>query len=242
MINLVRKYQQPALIIVTVVTLGGFLVLWNNQQVGRGLFTGGADKFGSVYGETITKADLDRVEKKYRLAAELQMGELMQPLAGNAQNASEAYQNFVLNSFVFEHEADALQIFPTQEEVQQEEAKIQGFQTDGQFDPEKLRLAQAQLLPPLGFSEDVIDELAREQVRVKKVIALLGSAIQLTPSELANRYTEENEKMDLSVIRLNASERRKKRGRLRCRCQESLRCPSRRLPQRRAAQGQRGEL
>ncbi len=115
-------------------------------------------------------------------------------------------ENFVWNSYVFQHEADALGVFATDTEVQNELAGVPGFQTDGRFDPTKLDDFDHNVLPTMGFGDTEIDDLVRDQVRVKKVIALIGAAVEVTPAELHSRFAEENEKMDLGVVRLSTSD------------------------------------
>jgi peptidyl-prolyl cis-trans isomerase D len=203
--NLLHKYQQPILIAITLMVIATFILFWNGSMASRGVL-GGGDKWGSIYGQTISQTDIQRDVRKFQIAAGLGLSELLQSLAGNAENQQQAIENFVLNSYVFDHEADALQVFPTDSEVQEELARVPGFQTDGQFDPAKLTDFVQSRLPSLGFTDSVIDELVRDQVRVRKVTSLIGSTVALSPAELQNRFMEENEKMDLSVVRLSTSD------------------------------------
>jgi peptidyl-prolyl cis-trans isomerase D len=203
--NLLHKYQQPILIVVTLVIIAGFILFWNGSMMTRGVL-GGGDQVASIYGQPVSQADVQRDVRKFQIAATLGLSELVQSLAGNAENQQQAVENFVWNSYVFDHEADALQVFPTDSEVQEELARVPGFQTNGEFDPVKLTDFVQSRLPSLGFSDSVIDELVRDQVRVRKVAALIGSTVALSPAELRNRYIEQNERMDLSVIRLSTSD------------------------------------
>lgn len=205
MTSLLRKYQQPALIAVTVLILVTFIWFWNGNQGGRGALSG-ANKVASIYNQSVSDADVKADVRKFQIAEALGLQELVQAMAGTAQNQQEALENFVWNSYVFQHEADVLQVFPTDAEVQTEMATVPGFQTDGQFDPAKLTDFVQNKLPALGFSDSIIDELVRDQVRVRKVQELIGSTVAVTPSEMKSRYIEENEKMDLSVVRLDTSD------------------------------------
>jgi hypothetical protein len=204
MTNLIRKYQQPMLIGITIVLIASFIWYWNGPAGHGGI--GGEPRRASIYGQSITDSDLKRDINKFRIAADLGLNTFVEGLAGNAQNRQQAVENFIWNSYIFQHEADALQVFPTDTEVQDELARVPGFQTDGRFDPVKLTEYVQNVLPSLGFSDSIIDELVRDQVRVKKVTALIGATVDITPAELKNRYAEENEKMDLSVIRLSTSD------------------------------------
>ena len=203
--NLFHKYQQPIWMILTIGVIASFILFWNGNMMSHGVL-GGPEKVATIYGQTISNADFLRGVRKFQIAAALGLAPLVQPLAGSAQNQSEAIQQFVFNSYVFEHEADALQVFPTDAEVQDEYARVPGFQTDGRFDPAKLTDFVQNKLPAMGFTDSVIDELVREEVRVRKVTELIGSTVDISAAELQNRYMAGNELMALSVIRLNTSD------------------------------------
>ena len=143
---------------------------------------------------------------KFQLAAGLGLNDLVGSLVGNPKSQQEAVENFLWNSYVFNHEADALGINPNNDELAAELAKVPAFQTSGKFDQAKLAMVIHDRLPSLGFSEAVIDELVRDQVRVQKVKDLVGSTVELSKAELDNRYKEENQKMEISVARLNTSD------------------------------------
>ena len=204
MVNLIRKYQQPALIGITILVIVTFIWFWNGPTGHGGI--GGSSQVASIYGQRIMDVDVKRAVGKFQIAMALGMSDLVQGLAGNAEDQQHALENFVFNSYVFDHEADALQIFPTDAEVQDELARIPGFQTDGRFDPNKLTDFVQNVLPSRGFNDAVIDDLLREQVRVRKVKALIGATVDISPAELANRYKEENERMNISMARLDTSE------------------------------------
>jgi hypothetical protein len=203
--KLLHKYQQPIWIALTLVIIVSFLVLWNNPIVTHGGL-GGSPKVASIYGRTMTMDDLQRDARKFGVARALGMADLIAPLAGGAQTDQEAAQNFIFNSQVFDHEADELQVDATDAEVQQALAEVPGFQTDGKFDGAKLTGFVTNTLPSTGFNDSVIDDLVRQQVRIKKMIALIGATTQVSPAELRNRYAEEHEDMTVQIVRLNKSD------------------------------------
>jgi peptidyl-prolyl cis-trans isomerase D len=186
-------------------TIATFILFWNGSMAFRSAGPGG-EKVAAIYGEALNQSDIDRDVNKFRIASALGLSDLVQALEGNAESQQEALENYVWNSYVFAHEADALQIFPTDAEVQDELAQVPGFQTDGKLDPLKLTNFVANTLPTLGFTDSIIDELVREQVRVRKVMDLIGATADLSPAELENRFMEANERMDVSVIRLNTGD------------------------------------
>jgi peptidyl-prolyl cis-trans isomerase D len=205
--NIFHKYQKPIWIVLTLVVIISFVILFQGgSMISHGVLGGGSEKVGTIYGQTITDTDFIRDAHKFQIARALQMDALIGPLAGTAQNINEALQNYVLNSYVFDHEAAALQVFPTDAEVQDELMEVPGFQTNGRFDPDKLKSFVGNDLPALGFTDAVIDELVRKEVQVKKVTELIGVTVDLTPAELQNRFMAENQRMKIDVIRLNTSD------------------------------------
>jgi peptidyl-prolyl cis-trans isomerase D len=207
MSSLLHRYQQPILIGITLIIIATFVLYWNGPMGGRmGTGGGGAVKFGSIYGRTLTNTDVERDIHKWQVAYALGLSDLVGALGGSSET-QEAQIDFVVNMHVLDHEAEALQIKPTDQEVQDEEMKVPAFQTDGQFDPSKLeRVVQGSMLPSLGFTDQVIDDLVREQVKLKKVAVLIGATINLSPTELDNRFAEGNEEMNVAVIHLSTSD------------------------------------
>ncbi|MGA3169424.1 MAG: peptidyl-prolyl cis-trans isomerase [Chthoniobacteraceae bacterium] len=205
MINVIRKYQQPVLIGITVIVIATFIWFWNGPAGGRSGFAT-PNKRATIYGQNITDADIQQVQRKYEICKALGMTGLLEALAGDAQTEQQLVNNFIVNYFILRHEADALQVFATDSEVEDELTQVAGFQTDGHFDPVKLTDFVQNALPSMGFNDQVIDDLLRDQVRAEKVMALISSAVTITPTELHNRFEIETEKMDVSVVRLNTTD------------------------------------
>jgi len=192
------------LIAVTILVIITFIWFWNGSMAGKTSVSGGV-KFASIYGRTLYVTDVERDVNKLRVALALGLDPLVEALSGGG-SSQQAQLDFVFNSYVLDHEADALQVSPTDEEVQAEEARLPGLQTDGKFDPAKLSQVVTSMLPSLGFTDSIIDDLVREQVKLKKLNTLVGSTVDLSQAELDNRFTEATEKMDVAVIHLNTSD------------------------------------
>ncbi len=206
--SIIRKYQQTFLIVLTMIIIASF-VIWNGSSGGRsGIFSGvPADRVATIYGQNLSKTEIQQVKNKLDIAMGMGLTDLVEGLAAGAKTNQDAVNNFITNYYVMEHEAQALEIFPTDAEVQQEEMTgIPAFQTDGHFDPLKLTNFSQNALGSRGFNDSVIDDLARDQLRVKKLMALIDATVTLTPAEFKNRYAEANAKMQVSVIHLNLSD------------------------------------
>ena len=206
MVHHFRKHQQTLLIVVTILVLASFVYYWNGNQGGRGGGFSSGTTVATLNGQKISEVDVQRDMRKCQVAISLGLVDLVRGLAGNSDSEDQAMQNYVWNSRVLRHEADLLQIVPDDASVQQELMKVPAFQTNGQFDGTKLSLFVQDKLPSKGFTDTVIDDLLRDVVRMNRIKALIGSAVEISPSELKTRYVDENEKMDLEVVRLNTSD------------------------------------
>src|SRR5438067_3952843 len=156
MVNLLRKYQQSVMVVVTIVVIITFVWYWNGTQAGR-MERSGTDTYGTIYGRRVSETELTREARKFDIAAALGLFDLLQNLAG--YNPMQRYESFAWSSIILRHEAQQLQIAPTDEEVQAELVELAPLQTNGQFDPMKLGAIVQNLLPRLGFADTVIDEI-----------------------------------------------------------------------------------
>ncbi len=202
MINLIRKYQPFLMVLITVLVIVSFVWFYNISRM-SGRAGAGGNVIANVYGHDVTQGQIDRLARKYYLGGELGLFSLLQSLGGSGQKALD---DFVQNSLVLVHEADALRIQPTQEEIIAEETHLPVFQTGDAFDRDKLATFIQDKLTPKGFGEGEIDELITMDLQLKKVKELLGSTVALSPSEVRMAYEADNRKMDLQVIRVQLEE------------------------------------
>lgn len=205
MINIIRKNQQTLMIVVTILVIVSFIAFYNGTR-NTNRAEAGPDKIATIYNHSFTRTDFDRSARKYVVARQIGLYELVQFLGlGNTQN--EQVSNFIINLVILQHEAEALQINPTALEVQAEEKRLleknPDFQTDGKFDPKKLGYFVEQGLPSLGLNSLVVDELVTYSLQLQKLKALIGSSTDVTTSEYRNAAIQLYQKTELSVIRFN---------------------------------------
>lgn len=190
------------MVIVTIFVIITFVWFWNGSQTGR-LERSGADTVATIYGHRVSETEMQREARKFYVALELGLVDLVQDLAG--YDRSQAIENFVWNLMVLRREAQRLQIVPTDDEVKTELASLRPLQTNGQFDPAKLNELVQRSLTPRGFTDTIIDDLIRDDLRLKKLKALVGSSVVLSPAELRDSYAQEHQKMSVAVVRFEAA-------------------------------------
>ncbi len=202
MTNLFRKYQQPMMLVVTVIIIVAFVWLYNGTQLDKI----GVDKAYRIYDRTLSQADIERNARRFYLAQALGLNELLEGLAGRAFTQDQAVENFVWNSFVLTREADALGIEPSSDEIVNRIRLLPGFQTHGQFDPIKYQEFVQNMLMPNGFTDAQLEELVRDDLRLRKMVSLVGGTADLSPGEFNALYQETLALQHASLIAFRLNE------------------------------------
>jgi peptidyl-prolyl cis-trans isomerase D len=198
MVNLIRRFQQPLLITITILVIISFAVLYNSDSIGRL----NADRVAVVSGHGISLAQYQRGLRKYELASGLGLRELVGSLGMPATSEDTFKKNFVLGSLVLRQEAARLGIATTDEEVADAIKAVPEFQTQGQFDKAKYTQIVQVALGSRGLTEAQLEEIVRDDLVLKKVKGLLGSTLAAAPSEVREAYVRDQQKTVASVVRL----------------------------------------
>lgn len=191
------------MIIVTILVIISFIAFYNGtRNSGRG-GGGGAEKVATVYNHSVTLPEFERSARKYYIARQLGLADIVQLLGfGSTQN--EQIQNYFFNQLVLQHEASLLQINPAADEVQANEKRI--FQTNGEFDSQKLTAFIEQGLAPMGFNGSVIDDLVTDSLQLRKLMSLIGSSVDVSPTELRSACNQYFRKTQIAVIRYGVAD------------------------------------
>lgn len=208
MVHIIRRFQQPLMIAVTVLVIVAFAVLYNQNTVSD---NGTGAPVAMAYGKGISLAEFRRVATRYVVAEQLRASELTQTLLGREiamgvmfgqVPRDYAAQMFGMADYILRHEAALLDIVPSKDEIVTAVEEMEIFRTNGSFDMAKFTEFKKNVLGPNGLSEDAISEVASDQVRLKKLKELVGSPGLPTPAEVREAYTQRYQKADTSVIRL----------------------------------------
>ncbi len=180
MINLLRKNQRKLMLIVAILTSVAFVLLYNTAQL---------DELASVrnpkiYGRTLTPVAIDRQVKNYQLTAALGQFDLLSKLGGSGMDRDAAVTEFVWNLLVLQHEAAALGIEPTDDQVASRIEGLPVFQTNGQFDPIKYGTFLREQLTPRGFTERQLEEVMRDALRLDRLSAIVEAPITVSDAEM----------------------------------------------------------
>lgn len=203
MVNLIRRFQQPLMIFITILVIIAFAWLYNTTS---SLDRAGTDRIGTIYGRDVTQTEFVRTGRKFELARDLGMYELLQDLVGPAMTLDQATENFVWNSMVLRRETERLGIQATNTEVEEFVKAMPVFQAEGKFDSNRYFAVVQNALAPRGFSEDQLEELVRDSLKLGKIKELLASTTAPAQSEVQSIFEQRHQKTDASVIRLKLDE------------------------------------
>lgn len=194
MVHLFRRFQQPLMIAVTILVIIAFVWLYNDTQFDKM----GSDKIGAIHGRDITLAQAQRIGRKFELAQILQLQDLLGALAIRQQGAKE---NYIWNSLVLRHEADRLGIAPSTDELVSAIQAMPAFHTNGAYDSAKYHMILQFAVTPRGFTADDLEDLIRDDLRLRKIKALLGATAGPSESEVRETFLRFNQKIEASVVR-----------------------------------------
>jgi peptidyl-prolyl cis-trans isomerase D len=196
MVHLFRRFQQPLLIMITIIVIISFVALYNTS---RFMDRQGGDHVGSIYGAPVTVTQAQKIVRKFEVADELHLKDLLQALAIRRENAKE---NFLWNTFVLRHESEQLGIEPTEDEVVTAIQALPVFQTRGAYDSNIYNNFVLDALSKRGMSGADLEDIVRDDLRVKRIRTLLESTAPPSESELRTAFEGMYQKVDASVIYL----------------------------------------
>lgn len=180
MINLLRKNQRSLMLIVAILTIVAFIFLYNTATL---------DKLSTVrdpkiYGQSLNPSAIDRQVKNYQLTLALGQYDLLSKLGGATMDRSQALEAFVWNLLVLQHEARAMGVQPTDDQVADRIKTIPVFQTSGQFDPTKYAAFVRDQLAPRGFTERQLEEVIRDSLRVERISRIVEAPAAVSDAEM----------------------------------------------------------
>ncbi len=199
MITTIRKHQRWLLLLVAIMTIIAFAWLYNTTDTDKL----GENQVAQLYGRTIYRPEVDRAVRIQHLAMLLGLEDFLRSLSLTAQSEEAVTEEFVWNLMVLRHQADALYLQPTDEQVVEAIRTLPALNRNGEFDRERyLDLLQNQLAPR-GLTERHLEDLIRDSLRLQMVRRILDSPMQLGSLE-EKELSRSLEKIDAQLIELGA--------------------------------------
>ncbi len=182
-----RSHMRKLMLAITILTIVAFTFLYNPAEMDDL----NATKFATIYGRSLSLAQVQREARTYQLAIALGLTEYVETLDGLTGESDPGA--FVFNTMIIAHEAKALGISPTDSEIADAISKIPAFQTNGQYDQTKYDQFAVQFLAPNGLSPAELEDVVRNSLRLARIEAILASAPTTSTAELEfnARYFQE---------------------------------------------------
>jgi hypothetical protein len=207
MVNLIRRFQQPLLILLTIFVIISFIIFFNAPNVRNGGFTP-TDRVATLYGRPISRTKLERGFRRFEtirtVMDQMSFFQYIMTLAGDNPKGGE--ESIVWNTFVLDHEAEALGIQPTADQVDTAIRQLQVLQTNGAFDYAKFVMLQQNVLMPRGFTGDEVGVIVGDELKLSRLKELIGSMVAASPFEVREAYTDRYQKSQVSVVRFKFDE------------------------------------
>ncbi len=164
------------------------------------------DKFARIYGRDVSVVEGQRGARLCNLARDLGMQNLVRSLAAGANSENELYSQFTLNLMVLRHEAVHLGVQPTTAEVTDFVRTLRPFRSASGFDPKKFDEFTQTALPAMGFTEAQIEELATDELSLRRIKELVATGISVPDAQSKAEYQQLYGRLGVSVVRLHAAD------------------------------------
>lgn len=204
MINLLRRFQQPVLITLTVVVIIAFVILYGGP--GTRLDRLGSDSIATIYGRNVSAVEYRAISRQFQVCQMLGMFDVIIHLSGNARTMQDAADNYVWNTMVLRHQAAKLGIHPTDREVAEAIQNFPAFQTAGKYDHTRYTAAQQSLLARFGMNALHLEEIVRDSLRLQAIRNTLVASFAPSPDELRDAYASQFQKVEAQIVRISREE------------------------------------
>ncbi len=202
MINVLRRFSQPLMVLITVVVIITF-AWWGPSlgDVGRS-----RDAVMTAFGKAYNLEDVQRIQGRLLVHMRLQ-GAYINIVEPGWFRSGSVTDSGVRNAIVLDHEAEALGLSATEEEAATMMKTMPAFMDrEGGFDPAKVDAFIKTAMGPQGYTASQLFEFMEREVRVKKMQALIGATVAVTPDEVRDLFFSSRLKTEASYVAFSALE------------------------------------
>jgi peptidyl-prolyl cis-trans isomerase D len=201
MIKVLRKHRNWLMIVIAILALPFCLYFVKSDT---SLIR--ADTFAQMDGRKITIIEARRLANLHELATYLGLTDLDEGLAPGTGQPNQKAVAFVVNLLLLRHEADRLGIDASDSEIIDTVKKFPGFQGPSGFDAAKYDLTERSVLPQLGFKDEQLRELARDEIRLRKLREMVSAGVSIPESQIKSDYEQRYGKNFVSVVHVHGAD------------------------------------
>ncbi|MBI2400928.1 MAG: SurA N-terminal domain-containing protein [Deltaproteobacteria bacterium] len=199
MLESFRKRRNSAFIVVAFAAIIIVFIFWGVGPSGNG--ENDSSVVATVNGEAIPYREYANLYKKEQEYYKETFKEQFTDEMARKLNLKQKAVDILINRVLAIEEAESQGMKVTPEEVQQAISAIPVFSKDGAFDKELyFKVLSSNRIKPAEFEKSVEADLMTAKIREKVI-----KDVAVTDQELKDRYFEENRKIDLSFVALDAS-------------------------------------
>ena len=201
MIKILRKHRNWLMIVIAILALPFclYFVKSDTSQIR-------SDQFVKMYGRKVTMTEARRDARLFQLSRLLGMSDLGEGLAPGGGTDDQKAVTFIINLIVLRHEAERLGIQPAESEIVETVKNFPAFHGASGFDPAKYDDVERAILPSLGFTDEQLRELARDELCLKRIKEVVASGVSLPESESKSNYEQLYGKNFVSVVRVHSAD------------------------------------
>jgi len=200
MIKILRKHRNWLMIVIAILALPFCLYFVKSDT---SLIR--SDEFVKMYGRKVTMTEARGTARFFQLSRTLGTTDLA-ALAPGGGNEDQKVVTFIINLLVLRHEADRLGIEPSKAEVVETIAKFPAFQSASGFDKDKYDQFEQNVLPSFGFTNEQLEQLARDELSLKRIREIVVSGVSLPESESKSSFEQAYGKNFVNVIRVHSAD------------------------------------
>jgi len=201
MLRILRKHRNWLMIVIAILALPFclYFVKSDTSQIR-------SDEFVKMYGRKVTMTEAHRDARLFQLSQLLGMSDLRDGLAPGGGTDDQKAAAFIINLIVLRHEAERLGIEPADSEIVETVKNFPALQGASGFDPAKYDGVERAILPSLGFTDEQLRELARDELCLKRIKKIVASGVSLPESESKSNYEQVYGKSFVSVVRVRSAD------------------------------------
>lgn len=200
MLTQIRHIQKGTLIVVTIVIVISFAFLYSDFDFTQGT-VGRQNCVVKVYNRCYRLKEAQKLANHFDVALRLGMYDFASVLFGEDRR-DEDRTNFMLSLVILRHEAAKLGIEPSAEEIKAAIPTLPVFQQSwvtGDF-------VKNNILGPNGFTDGDLAQLVKDYLAFQKLRELIGIGVNISPSEVEQRYLREHQRYTASLVRFDRKE------------------------------------
>lgn len=202
MMKFFRKHRNTLMIVIAVLAIP-FIFYFNKSD----LSARGEPDLGKFYNRNVSAVEARRYARLMGLATHLGMFDFIQDLTFGARDENERAIEFIFNLLILRREAERLGINPTMAERADFVRTLPTFRgTTGGYDVGKYVEFTQEFLAPNGFTDAQVEELARDDIALRKLKELVAVGVSVPETETKENYERAYGRVTASVFHLRSAD------------------------------------